>query len=196
MDNSENVLKTKFWKVYIPIAITLITLVFYGVFIFRNEDLVQELLNLSLNYILLLIVFRFLTLLFNSITDYIFYRGLNLPIGFLECMGLKAINALANQLPFAGGLVASGFYLKQKFSLAYTRFLSATAAVYVSFISANGILGLGLLSYWAVINRETIPEVLIVGFSGMALSIISYWIPLDFLSGSGKLKIVLTQTWA
>jgi len=186
-------LKQKFWKLTLPILITLVTLGFYGFYIFRNGAVIREFLNVSLSYILLLITLRLITLLINATLDYLFYRGLKIPIGFWENFGLRNVNTLANQLPFAGGLVASGFYLKRRFSLAYTRFLSATAAVYVSYMSANGVLGLVVLIILSQVDRQPIPVLLILGFCVMTVSVLAYWFPVDFLQSSKQLKSVLSN---
>jgi len=132
-------------------------------------------------------------LLINATMDYLFYKGLKIPIGFWENFGLRTVNTLANLLPFAGGLVASGFYLKRKFSLAYTRFLSATAAVYVSYMSANGVMGLVVLVILSQVDRQPIPVLLILGFCVMTVSVLAYWLPVDFLHTSKYLKNVLSN---
>jgi uncharacterized membrane protein YbhN (UPF0104 family) len=128
----------------------------------------------------LLLLGLVLTLIFTvGLLNYFLYRGLGVLLTLNESIGLAAVNTLANQLPFAGGLIAKGVYLKQRYELAYTRFLSATLALYVCFIAANGAVGVAVLGYWAVVYDTTVPNLLLLGFLGMAASIFLLCLSID-----------------
>jgi len=114
-----------------------------------------------------------------SAINYTFYRGFGVFVTFNESIGLAAINTLANQLPFAGGLVAKGVYLKQRHKLAYTYFLSSTAALFVLFVAVNGIVGVVVITYWAFVNNINVPIFLLLGFLGMAATLVILWFPFD-----------------
>jgi uncharacterized membrane protein YbhN (UPF0104 family) len=153
-------------------------LVFIG-YLYHNIDRYQQLLNMSAGSLLLLLGLV-LTLIFTvGLLNYFLYRGLGVLLTLNESIGLAAVNTLANQLPFAGGLIAKGVYLKQRYELAYTRFLSATLALYVCFIAANGAVGVAVLGYWAVVYDTTVPNLLLLGFLGMAASIFLLCLSID-----------------
>jgi len=179
-------MKVSGWKRFVPYLLSVAAIIIFGFYIYQNADLYQQLFNFSTKALLILIGLRLLSFLLYSLGDYIFYHGLNISIGFGESVGLKAVNVLANQLPFAGGLVARSIYLKKRYTVSHTRFLSATAALYVSFVSISGLLGIGVLAYWAMFEITSIPFLLVLGFSVMTLSIISYWLPIRYLPVSRK----------
>jgi uncharacterized membrane protein YbhN (UPF0104 family) len=107
-------------------------------------------------------------------------------VSLSESLGLAAVNALANQLPFSGGLIAKSVYLKQKHRLAYTRFLSATLALYVCFVAANGVVGVAILAYWALAHGPEVPPLLFLGFSVMISAVLLLWLPVEIISVPGK----------
>jgi uncharacterized membrane protein YbhN (UPF0104 family) len=129
----------------------------------------------------------------NGSINYFFYRALGAFLGFSESIGLAAVNTLANQLPFAGGLVAKGVYLKRRHQLAYTEFLSATTALYVCFVGISGAIGLAVLVGWAVGEGIRIPLPLAFGFGAMAASVAALWLPLDAIALPGTVGKRLKQ---
>jgi uncharacterized membrane protein YbhN (UPF0104 family) len=175
--------KLKRYSPYILSIAVLLALIFY---LHGNADRYQQLLDLSAGSLLLLAGLVLVFAFSKGLINYFFYRGLGVYLTLNEGIGLAAVNTLANQLPFAGGLIAKGVYLKQRHELAYTRFLSATLALYVCFVAANGAIGIAVLVYWKLVHQATVPTLLILGFSCMAASIFLLWLPIDFSFISGK----------
>jgi uncharacterized membrane protein YbhN (UPF0104 family) len=180
-------------KAYLPYVLSVGALLIFVTYLWRNLDRYQQLLNVSLATLLSLVGLVLVFALINGSINYFFYRALDVFLSFNESIGLAAINTLANQLPFAGGLVAKGVYLKQRHKLAYTHFLSATMALYVCFVAVNGAVALTVLGGWALIGGVEIPLALVLGFSGMVASVTSLWLPVDALSLPGKLGKRLMQ---
>jgi uncharacterized membrane protein YbhN (UPF0104 family) len=178
---------------YLPYVLSAAAMLVFGVYLYRNADRYRQLLDLSVGSVLSLLGLALMFALVNGLASYVFYRGLRVPLTLNEGVGLAAVNTLANQLPFAGGLVARGIYLKRRHGLAYTRFLSATLALYVCFVAANGAVGIGVLTYWTLDGSVAVPPLLILGFSVMALSIVSLWLSIDAVSIPGKLGQRLVQ---
>lgn len=160
------------WRTLAPAVFFLLALVLFGFYMVGNRERLGQLLQFSLPSIVWLLLLTLIYLTGNGLINYLFYRGMGVKLTLNEGVGLAAINTLANQLPFAGGLAAKGVYLKQKHQLSYTRFLSATLALYVCFVAANGVIGLAVATYERMANPTgLLPAILPLGFLLMAMSI-------------------------
>lgn len=173
-------------KLSIPYILTLIVVVLFLGYLYQNADRYQKLLNLSPDLLLVMIGLSFLMIGTNGLTNCYLYRELGSPLTLNEGFGLAAINTLANQLPFSGGLIAKGVYLKQRYVLAYTRFLGATLALYICFVAANGLVGIIMLTYLYLVYGVPYSLLLLLGFLGMTLSSVILWLPISIDSISGK----------
>lgn len=161
--------RRRLWRALAPALFFGVALMLFGWYIVANWARLGELLHFSLALIAWLPLLTLVFLGSNGLINYLFYRGMAVKLTFNEGIGLAAINTLANQLPFAGGLAAKGVYLKQKHQLSYTRFLSATLALYVCFVSANGLIGLGATVYkWLGGRADDLPAILTLGFGIMS----------------------------
>jgi len=173
-------------KSHLPKLLFIAALLVFAGYLYRNADQYQQLLDLSAGWLLLLVGLVLAITLTNSLINYFLYWGLGVSLTLNESIGLAAVNTLANQLPFAGGLIAKGVYLKQKYELAYTRFLSATFALYVCFVAANGVVGIVVLAYLALVNNLAVSMPLILGFSVMVVSVFLLRLPLDASDVPGR----------
>lgn len=167
------------FKKILPGLISLLTISILVYFVIRNVDRIKNLFNLSLRTGLILALLVAISVFLNGIVNFLLYQNLNVPIPFLSSIGLSAINSLANQLPFAGGLVAKGVYLKRRYHLSYVKYLSATAALYICYFVTNGLVGLVVLAYLSGVNGYQIPGSLVVGFLLMIGSLVFLWVPLQ-----------------
>lgn len=184
------------FKAYLPYVLSLVALMIAAVYLYRNADRYQQLLNVSPLLLLSLLGLIVSFIFVKGCINYLLFRGLGVTLTLNEGIGLATINTLANQLPFAGGMVAKGVYLKQRYQLAYTHFLSATLVLYVWFVTANGALGLTVLGYWFFTNTIRIPILLSIMFLGMMSSICLLWVPIStsLVSGTwGKRLMQLDQ---
>lgn len=164
-------------KTYLPILLVLGALIIVGLFIFHNADRLSKLLDFSTSNLVIFILLVFLTAFENGLVNYLLYRNLGVNISVLLGFGLATVNTLANTLPLSGGLIAKGLYLKKKFELPYSKYLSATGALYICFLTTNGIVGLVVMNglhWWAGIKS---PLILNIGFGLMALSFLLFWFP-------------------
>jgi uncharacterized membrane protein YbhN (UPF0104 family) len=163
-----------------------VALIVFIIYVYRNADHYQQLLDLSAGSLFLLLGLALAFTPVNGLINYLFYRGLGVPLTFNEGIGLAAVNTLANQLPFTGGMIAKGIYLKQRYKLAYTRFLSATLALFVCFVAANGLVGVTVLAYMTLFDTKTAPTLLLLGFGAMTASVLLLWLRIDAGSVPGK----------
>lgn len=181
------------WKSYLPYTLSVVALIVFIAYLYRNADRYQQLLDLSAGSLLLLLGLAVAFTPVNGLINYLFYRGLGVPLTYNEGIGLAAVNTLANQLPFTGGMIAKGVYLKQRHKMTYTRFLSATLALFVCFVAANGALGVAVLAYMRLVDGTIAPMLLILGFSAMAASVSLLWLRIDVSFVPGKWGQRLTQ---
>ena len=173
-------------KPYLPRILSIAALLVFIAYLYRNANRYGQLLDLSTNSLFLSLGLMLTMIFGNGLTNYLLYRGLGVRLTVNEGIGLGAVNSLANQLLFGGGMIAKGIYLKRRHELTYTRFLSATLALYVFLLAANGIVGIAVLVYLALMDDAVVPMPLILGFSGMAVTVLLLWLPLDASSVSGK----------
>jgi uncharacterized membrane protein YbhN (UPF0104 family) len=166
-------------KNVLPYLLTIAALAIFAFYLYHNAEQYQALLALTPTVIFSLLGLTLLFTFTNGLINYLFYRGLGVPLTLNEAIGLAAINTLANQLPFAGGMVSKGVYLKQRYQLTYTRYFSATTALYLCFVAANGLMGLLLLLYHWLVHQSSTPIILWLGFAAMTSTILWLWIPLD-----------------
>jgi uncharacterized membrane protein YbhN (UPF0104 family) len=162
----------------LPLILSLIAIGLFLLYLYENADRLIQLLDVSSPFLVGISFMVLIFLLINGLINHQFYRSVGIFLSVKEAVGLAAVNTLANQLPFAGGLAAKGIYLKRKHRLDYTRYLSATMALYVCFVAANGVIGLAILLYWLFTGVLSTPIYLWFGFSGMAASLFVIWVPL------------------
>lgn len=158
-------------KTYLPYFLSVLAVTIFVVYLYQNAARYRQLLDYSPRILFLQVGLMFAFMLANGSINYFFYRGLMIPLTLYEGIGLAAVNTLANQLPFAGGMVAKGMYLKQKYGLEYTRYFSATIALYNCFVAVNGIVGLAVLAYWRFWRNSHVPIILLLAFGGMAATV-------------------------
>ncbi len=167
-----------FFKTYLPTLIVIIAVLIFGYFIYRNAERLSQILNISWWIFFTLLIFILLTAMQNGLVNYLLYKNLGAPISAMSSFGLATINTLANQLPFAGGLIAKGLYLNKKYRLPYAQYLSATGALYICFLATNGIAGLLGILYLYWLKGYPIPIILIIGFGLMVGSLVFLWFPI------------------
>jgi len=176
------------YKKQLPYIFSVVVLSVFAYYIVENAERYQQLFDFSLVNVFSLSGIMIVFICVNGLVNFYFYRALNVFLSLNESIGLSAVNTLANQLPFAGGLLVKGVYLKQHHQLSFAHFLSATMALYVCTFSMNGFVALLVLTYWAIFKEITIPMILVLGFLGMAISVIVIWFPLDTIQFPLKVK--------
>jgi uncharacterized membrane protein YbhN (UPF0104 family) len=173
-------------KTYLPYFLLVLALLLFGHHLYSNADRYGELFDFSLDGLLVLTFLAIVSITGSGVVNYIVYRALGANLTLNEGVGLAAINTLANQLPFAGGMVAKGVYLKQHHRLSYVGYVSATFALFVFFLAVNGAIGLSTLAYLFVVQGTAIPNLLFWGFLVMVSSIIFFWLPINISLSSTK----------
>jgi len=162
----------------ISIILFLVVLVIFGGYIYLNFDRVSQLFIFSPSTICYLAILAGIVITLNGTANYLLYRNLGIPISLITSIALATINTLANLLPFSGGLIAKGIYLKKRHNLAYGKYLSATGALYILFISINGIIGLISLLILKYAYGQNPPPILYIGYGLMSVCVGFFWFPM------------------
>ena len=157
-------------------------------YLYVSRDKYLRLLHLSPLPISSLLVLALVFPVLNGLINTYLFRSLGAQLSHREGFLLAGASSLANQLPVSGGIVAKGYYLKRRFDLSYTRFISATAALFVCFIAVNGLIGCGILIYWILVRKIAVSPLLWIGFGLMAACFLVFWLPLDHLRIPGRMR--------
>jgi uncharacterized membrane protein YbhN (UPF0104 family) len=80
--------------------------------------------------------------LISGLINFFFYKIFNINLSVNEGISLSAINTIGNLLPLSGGMLAKGIYLKKKHKLSFGLYISTTIALFLIFLSINGIIAL------------------------------------------------------
>lgn len=181
-------------KRLIPYIISFILLLAFGVYLWANYDKYYALFDFDAQVLLLLTGLTIFSTIINGFINYFLYRELGASaIGVTESIGLAAVNTLANQLPFAGGMIAKGLYLKKRHEVGYARFFSATVATFVLTIAVAGAIGLVTITTQSLRGNTTPSIWLILGFLVMSASMLSFWLPVTRIPAPAWLKRQLIQ---
>jgi len=168
-------------KDLIPIFILIIAFSIFGYFIYSNRQMIIQVQSISPWTIFQLSILVLFSTFQNGLINFILYQAMHVQINLISSFGLATINSMANQLPLSGGLVAKGYYLYKKYKLPVSQYISATGALYICFLSTNGILGLLSLGFLNLIQKVAIPNYLVAGFALMFISFIVLFIPFNRL---------------
>lgn len=165
------------WRSVLPYLFTAVVLGGFGIYLAQNAVRYRELFVFSTPSLLVLLTLILAAIVANGLINVNLYRALDAPLTYGEGIGLGVVTTLANQLPFAGGMIAKGVYLKQRHALGYDRFLSATGALYVCFVASNGLAGLAVLTFLRFVEHARGNMPIFWGFLAMAASSALLWVP-------------------
>lgn len=108
-----------------------------------NRDLLDALWRISAIQVVLLIILRTVLIGSNGLYLKIFAAKFDVNLKAEEWIGLSFITTMGNQImPLSGGTIARAVYLKQRYALPYTRFVTMLAANYLVTFWIVGIAGL------------------------------------------------------
>ena len=164
------------------IILSIITLGLIAAFLYYlylNADKYLDLLKISTSRVMFLFFLSLVFPLISGVINTYLFRGLGAKLPYRDGFFITAASTLANQLPISGGIVSKGFYLKRKYNLSYTKFFSATAALFLCFIVTNGLVGMAILLFWIFFKNEVVPPVLLIGFTLMVSGLFVFWLPID-----------------
>lgn len=166
------------------VILVLISLILVGIlayYLYVNAAAYLSLIHVSFVAVVCTIGLTTAGMLLNGWITLRLLHGLGTTLSFRDSFVLTSAATLANQLPVSGGILTRGVYLKNRHDLGYTKFFSATLALFFCFVAANGIIGLVILLYWIVADGRTIASPLIIGFSLMLAALLVLLLPVQRL---------------
>ncbi|PWB71728.1 MAG: hypothetical protein C3F07_13285 [Anaerolineales bacterium] len=175
---------------FILLLLFTVGLVFVFIYyLYVNRDKYLQLINVSPSSVFLLLVLSVIFPVINGQINALLFQGMGVrQFPYQDGFLLAAISSLANQLPISGGIVSKAFYLKYKYNLSYTKFASATLALFICFVAVNGLIGTMILLYWIMIANVVVSPLLLGGFIVMSAFLLLLWIPIDRINIPGSIR--------
>ena len=105
-------------------------------------DEFKRLLHISLVTFVIITILNLLSGILNGYQIKLFMRIFGISMSFLEWYPLAIMTTLANYLPFQGGLITKGVYLKNLYNFPYSSYVAVSVARYVIAFFSMGSLGI------------------------------------------------------
>ena len=159
------------------LSLTLIAGLIYYLYLNANQYLALLRVSAASASLLLLLsaLFPFLTGLANAE----FFASMGIKMRYSDVFSLTAASALVDQLPVSAGVVSKGLYLKRWHAVSYTRFFSATLALFFCYTGINGFTGILTLLFQAWMTQRAPSALLLAGFAGMAACPLIFLLPVE-----------------
>jgi uncharacterized membrane protein YbhN (UPF0104 family) len=177
------IMKNQRFRSVLLYVISLAIVAAFIYYLYINSDKFLGILHISPLFVAVILILSLANPVLNGAINTYMFQGLGADLSHRDGFLLAAVSTLANQLPVPGGLVSKGIYLKRKYNLTYTKYLSATLALFFCFIAVNGFIGVVILLYWILYKGIAVPIILLGGFSLMTVCLSIFWLPL------GRIKI-------
>jgi len=116
-------------------------------YLYRNRDVFVSLRTLELQYIIYIFLAQLITVLLNAVVNQKAISILKHDISFRDAFFLQYVNALLNKIVSEGGALFRAVFLKEKYKLPYTKYLSTLAGLYIVSFLSSSIIGLLSLAY-------------------------------------------------
>ncbi len=165
----------------------------FGYYLYINKDKYLNLLQVSPLPVISILLLSIIPIVINGVINKFLFQSLGVEISHRDSFFLSSASSLANQLPLSGGLISKGVYLKQKYGLSYTKFLSANVALFLCFIASNGVVGLIVLLFRYLSENLIVSPLLILGFLSMASCILIFALPVDRLKIPDRIRKIVHQ---
>ncbi|MBE2224797.1 MAG: flippase-like domain-containing protein [Anaerolineae bacterium] len=180
-------------KSILPILVSFLILFGIIVYLIFNPEILDLLLNLSVETAVILILLRLLFLALNGVFLKLFAAKLGVMLRFKEWIGLPYMTTMGNYLtPLSGGMLARAVYLKSRHALSFTHFATLLAANYLLTFWVAAFVGLILSlifidQYPAVWLLAVLLAVVWVGITAVLL------FPIPKLPGNHRLMRMINQ---
>jgi len=149
--NQRNFKDGNYLRGILPLLLLLVFAVIVILFIRKHSLEFEKIFHVSFFYILSISVFVLTSTCLNGFRLKILMDFFQVPLKFKEWFGLSVITTFGNYLPFQGGMLAKGAYLKCVHDFKYSSFLAMVAASYMVTFFVNGLIGLIIsLLIWVV----------------------------------------------
>jgi uncharacterized protein (TIRG00374 family) len=147
-------MKKKFSR-YLSTVLTLVILLLFVLYIYRNPEIVNSLREISpINTVIIAFIFL-LVFLLEGLFIKVALNVFDKKISTKESFYLATLSRIGNYLlPMRAGAVFRATYLKKKYDFPYSRFLSTLYGYYIILFLLYSVLGVGVLLYKYFINNQ------------------------------------------
>ena len=136
-------------KKVIPFFFLFLSGIFAYSFIGNNLNQIKRILEVSINNFIIISLLVIATIVNNGLKNKVLISQFNIHLNKKEWFGLSVVNTFWNYLPFQGGLIAKGAYLKRQYNFPYSTYLATITASYVITFAVLGFLGIvGLIIFY------------------------------------------------
>lgn len=159
----------KLLKKYISPILTVLVLMLFGVYLFRNPEIISQVTSVKWIYILLIMVIYLFIFFLEGIFILVTLKIFNKEIPINESYFLSIVSRIGNYLlPMRAGAIFRATYLKKKYDFEYTKFLSTLYGYYIIFFLINSLIGVFVILY-RYIDTKVLSISLLSFFSAIIL---------------------------
>lgn len=138
----------KLIKKYLSPIITVIVLTLFGVYLYRNPEIINGILSTNWVYIVLIMGVYLLVFLFEGLFIKTSLGIFEKRIKVKESFFLATVSRIGNYLlPMRAGAMFRATYLKKKYEFPYSNFLSTFYGYYVIFFLTNSLISIFILLF-------------------------------------------------
>lgn len=180
----------------ISIILTVIVLILFGVYLYRNPQILTAFQNINPVYVILIAILFLLVFFLEALFIKLTLKAFDKSIDTKESYYLSTISRIGNYLlPMRAGAVFRAMYLKKMYQFEYSKFLSTLYAYYILLFLMYAVLALISLGFKYINTGTYFPIVtifFIALFIGTLLVIIFRKINIEKISKNKYLQKILT----
>lgn len=169
-------------------------IVYLGFYIFGHADDFRALLDVPIQYLFFIAIAHIVIIFFNGLFIKFTIQPFGKDIGYEESFFVSVLTAAGNYFfPVGAGTGIKAVYLKKKFKLAYTDFMSTLSGNYILVFLINSLLGLTALSVLRNSASEAVVYTIGLVLGGIFVSMLIlafYGFPKTTISWLSKRKTV------
>jgi len=140
-------MKKNYLKKFIPTFLTTVILFLFGIYLYKNPQILDALKSIFPIYVFIVMVIFLLVFLLEGLFIKVTLNVFDKDISLKESYYLSTISRIGNYLlPLRAGAVFRATYLKNKYSFDYTKFLSTLYAYYILLFLINSLIALIILT--------------------------------------------------
>jgi uncharacterized protein (TIRG00374 family) len=164
-------MKKKLTK-YISPILTVVILILFGLYLYRNPDIIKVVLDTKPKYLLIIILIFISVFFLEGLFIRVTLKAFNKDISIKESFYLSTLSRIGNYLlPMRAGAIFRATYLKKKYNFDYSKFLSTLYGYYIILFLLYSFVAIITLLFKSFLNDE-IFYILIIFFSGLFLAML------------------------
>ncbi len=175
-------------------AATVGILLYGAYYVYSNREAFRVLQAVNPKFIAIMVVFILINIYASASENAVLFQALGAPIGSIESFGLTNVSAFFNLVLPQGGTIAKAVYLKQRYSIPYSK----TPALFLGLLVIYLLIGSGIILIISLITLfmgQAVPFILWIAVGCASLSGIFLMIdfPKGSLSGLGRIGVWISN---